>query len=338
MFSSVKRKRPFDIAFYKSFYAVIPLALFIVFIASTEISVKSFNITLDYCIYSVIPSLFPFSVLSILVTELGIGILFSVLPDKPSQFLFGIPSSCLFVVFIGLLSGFPIGAKTACQMYKQGYCSKSECERIIAFCSNASPAFVISAVGISLWNNASIGIILFISQTISAWIIGFILSCAEKNKYYENIKPMYDAPSKNIFTATVSAVCSSTFSLINVSGFIIFFSVCLSVFSHYGLISHLADFFCGLLPFIEKNNAVSVLSGMLEFTCGLRLSSEIGGINGLVSSAIILGFSGFSVFCQVSSCVSDTDISLKKFFLSKVFCAILTPIFSYILYFLFIKL
>ena len=73
-----------------------------------------------------------------------------------------------------LLVGYPVGAKIVTNFRKQGICTKEEGERLLTFTNNSGPLFIIGTVGISLFGNTTIGLLLFITHLMSCLTVGFL--------------------------------------------------------------------------------------------------------------------------------------------------------------------
>ena len=86
------------------------------------------------------PLLFPFFVLSSLVVELGLSRYLGKLFQPVMAPLFRVNGACTSAVALGFVGGYPVGARTAIALYQSGQCSKTEAERLLAFCNNAGPA------------------------------------------------------------------------------------------------------------------------------------------------------------------------------------------------------
>ena len=95
----------------------------------------------------IIPSLFPFFVLSALVVELGLAGALGRLLEPLMGVLFRVNGSCASAVALGFLGGYPVGARTAIELYRKGMCTKTEAQRLLAFCNNSGPAFILGVVG-----------------------------------------------------------------------------------------------------------------------------------------------------------------------------------------------
>ena len=89
---------------------------------------------------------------------------------------------CAFVS--GIIGGFPIGAKNAIDLFENGKISKCECERLMCFANLPGPAYVISAIGISILSSFKEGIVIYFSVLASAVICGKIIGI--KKRYSVN--------------------------------------------------------------------------------------------------------------------------------------------------------
>ncbi|MFR4562546.1 MAG: nucleoside recognition domain-containing protein [Flavonifractor plautii] len=102
---------------------------------------------LSLCGNVILPSLFPFFVLSSLVVELGMSRCLGRLFQPVMAPLFRVNGACASAVALGFIGGYPVGARTAIALYESGQCSRTEAERLLAFCNNSGPAFILGVVG-----------------------------------------------------------------------------------------------------------------------------------------------------------------------------------------------
>ena len=109
----------------------------------------------------IIPALFPFFVLSILLNRLGLpGMLGKLFAPFASR-LYGISGAGASALLIGLTGGYPLGAAYIADMERQGSITASEGERLLGFCNNSGPAFIIGAVGSGVFGSVKIGLLLY---------------------------------------------------------------------------------------------------------------------------------------------------------------------------------
>lgn len=97
------------------------------------------------CLQTVIPSLFPFFILSILLTDNLSG---SKHPGGTRmERILRLPSGSGLLVITGLLGGYPVGAKVIGASYTAGRLTKTDAQRLAVFCNAPGPAFLFGMVG-----------------------------------------------------------------------------------------------------------------------------------------------------------------------------------------------
>ena len=112
---------------------------------------------------NVIPSLFPFFIAVELLVHTNIVYYLSKFLDKLMKPLFNVPGIATFPFVMGLISGYPVGAKIVSDLYSNGACTKDEAERMLVFTNNSGPLFILGTVGVAFYSNSTFGIILLIT-------------------------------------------------------------------------------------------------------------------------------------------------------------------------------
>lgn len=102
---------------------------------------------------SVVPSLLPFFIATELLGYTNIVSKIGKLLNKIMKPIFNVPGIGAYAFIMGIISGYPIGAKIVTNFREQGICTKAQCERLLAFTNNSGPLFIIGTVGISLFAN-----------------------------------------------------------------------------------------------------------------------------------------------------------------------------------------
>lgn len=247
---------------------------------------------IELCIRTLIPSLFPFFILSILLTGALTGQSLRLL--RPVGKLCSIPCGAESLLAIGLLGGYPVGAQNVCIAYRRGRISRKDAQRMIAFCNNAGPAFLFGIIA-PLFSDVNTAWLLWAIHIISAIAVGIILpgtgNAAELNPTSGAIS-LPEALEKAI--KTMSLVC----------GWVILFRMILAILDRW-------IFWALPLP-------VSVmLSGLLELSNGcVRLGSvEAEGLRFLIAN-ILLSLGGCCVILQTLSIC--TGVSLHLYFPGKI--------------------
>ncbi len=96
---------------------------------------------LALCAGTVIPSLFPFMAVTGLLVRLGFGQWLAPYMAGLMAPLFRLPGCAGSALLLGLVGGYPIGARTAAELYASGALTAQEAERLLTFCNNSNPCF-----------------------------------------------------------------------------------------------------------------------------------------------------------------------------------------------------
>lgn len=268
---------------------------------------------ISLCVKSIVPTLFPFIILSDFLLSLypvSKHSLSSALFEKA----FGIGAVCVSAFVCGAICGFPIGAILIKSLYDNGAIDKKDAENMLPIATLPSFVFVISGVGSGLFGNVKLGMFLWFASFISTIAVGFIFRSGDKK-----LPIIREIPKAKFNLA--SSIKKSGFTAINISSFIIFFSAVLGVLK--SVIKN--EYICAVLAaFFEIGNACNYIA-----YSGITYSVKLPLL------CFALGFSGLSVFMQVVGVVSDSKISCKTYFVQKtlqgVLCALiaLLAVFSY---------
>lgn len=294
---------------------------------------------------SVVPSLFPFFVVTELLSHTNmihhIGRLF----DKIMRPLFNVPGECAFAFILGLISGYPTGGKIVASLREQGVCTKDEGDRMLSFTNNSGPLFIISFVGISLFGDTKIGILLLCTHILACITVGILFGKLStknhKNDTLLSTKSTHHPPLKepasfsSLGKILGESIQSATSTVLLIGGFVVIFSVIISILNQ----SHILDFasnifnpFLNLLGF-DLRFSKPILSGLIELTNGINMTAGIAIKNishNMILCAFLLGFGGISVLFQVFSLLSKTDLSMKKYIIGKFLQGIFAAIYTFL--------
>lgn len=131
---------------------------------------------------SVLPTLFPFFIATELLCQTNFVQILGKFLNKFMKPVFNVPGESAIAVIMGIISGYPVGAKVVCNLYENKICSKSEAERLIAFTNNSGPIFILGSVGISLLGDIQLGKILLITHIISSLLVGILFRFWKKDQ------------------------------------------------------------------------------------------------------------------------------------------------------------
>ena len=121
------------------------------------------------------PALFPFFVISEIMLGFGIVHFFGTLLDPMMRPVFRIPGIGGFVMAMGFAAGYPVGAKLTSQLWEQKLVNREEGERLVAFTTSSDPIFLIGAVSIGFFHDASLAMILAVAHYGGSVLIGFMM-------------------------------------------------------------------------------------------------------------------------------------------------------------------
>lgn len=330
----------------KNSFAIIFLSFtlcLLIFSQSNLIAVKS---GLALWATSVVPSLFPFFVSTELLMHTNIIKILGFLLNPFMKPLFNIRGEGSFAFIMGIISGYPIGAKIAATFREKKICTKAECERLLSFTNNSGPLFIIGTVGVLMFKNTTIGLLLFITHLLGCITVGFIFRFWKKNSKNDTINNTiiegYNITSNsktislyNLGEILSESITNSISTLLIIGGFVVLFSSIISILKTSGILNILANFINPILNFFnfDINFTQGFLTGLLEITNGISTVSSVVckkiSIN-ILLTAFLLGFGGISIFLQVLSITSKTDLSIKPYIYGKILHGLFSTFYTYI--------
>ena len=273
----------------------------------------------------IIPSLFPFFVLSAYITRLGLPGILGRLIAPFTRKIYGISPAGASALMMGFVGGYPAGAVYISELVKEGMISPEEGEILLAFCNNSGPAFIVGVMGSGIFGSVKTGLMLYAVHILSALICGLFFRV--KNCSAKNIQHRLD--ETDTIEAIVASVRQAVSSILNVSGFMIFFSVLVSLLDTGGYFSQLCTLFAqisGLSPKLIK----AAFIGLLELGSG---SAAMAGSNSsplsLAIASAMLSWGGLSVHFQTIAVLSDSKIKGSLHLAGRLISAITAFILMY---------
>ncbi len=265
-------------------------------------SVAAAREAITLCLDVVIPSLFPFLVCSHLFLSLGVAGLLSRVFSPLMRPIFGVPGCGALAAVLGVVSGYPVGASCVAGLYTSGNCTKAEAHRLLTFCNNSGPLFVLGALGIGMLKSQQLGILLYGSHLLSAFATGLFFHRWGKDSIQPESLALPPATgNRNLFASIGHAVADSVDTILKICGFVIIFAV-----------------FSASLP---NTSATPFLYGLLEITGGIKSILEANVLSSPLLLPVIsffLALSGLSVLFQTAAIILPTGLSLKPYLLGKL--------------------
>lgn len=294
---------------------------------------------------SVVPSLFPFFIATELLCSTSLVHDIGRFLDPFMKPLFNVSGEGGFALIMGIISGYPTGAKIASRFWQDSTCSKEECERLLSFTNNSGPLFIIGTVGISMFGNTMIGLLLFITHVLASITVGIIFRFWKYNNTSKKPKNSSISKIKSYTSNNVSilnlgeiignSITNSISTILMIGGFVVLFSVVISILKASNLLKLLAVFINPILHTLSIPEELSkyIITGFLEITNGINGISSVHlkaiSIN-IIVTAFLLGFGGISVMLQVLSIISKTDLSPKPYIIGKLLHGIISAIYTYV--------
>ncbi len=306
------------------------LAALTAFSAQAQDSVRD---ALRLCADTIIPSLFPFFVLSVLLNRLGLPGMLSRLMGRAASALFGVSGEGASALFIGLTGGYPMGASYIADMYLCGRIDREEGQRLLAFCNNSGPAFIIGAVGAGAFRSTAAGLMLYGVHIVSALLTGLIFAGSRRSA--EKLPAADDGAA--LESALTDAVKGAVSAVLNVCGFVVIFSVLVGLLDCSGYFSRLC-LILGSASGLGPDSIRVLLTGLLELGSGagalryLPLSPA-----SLALAAFLLGFGSVSVHCQTAAVISRTDMKGTLHFAGRLSMAFISALLAYVCGIIFLK-
>lgn len=264
------------------------------------------------CLYTLIPTLLPFFFFSNVLTGVLIGRKIRIL--HPLGRLCRIPSGAEYMLLVGLLGGYPLGAQCISQACEAGALSRRDGRRMLAFCNNCGPAFLFGVAG-ALFHDPAIPWLLFSIHLISALFVAITIP---------GIPGQCVMEYRNKPTA-VQALWNSIRAMAGVCGWVILFRVGISVLDRW------------VLWYLSPECRV-IFHGFLELANGcIGLDNVKSYQLRFIFCAVFLSFGGLCVTMQTYSIANkvDKDIYfpgkvLQSFISLFLACLLCTPRWSVI--------
>ncbi|NBJ91481.1 nucleoside recognition domain-containing protein [Parablautia muri] len=266
-----------------------------------------------------IPTLFPFMVLSGIIIRMNLTDSFVKILNPILGGLFHLRPPCIYGMVIGFLCGFPMGAHVTAQLYEKKQISKAEASLLLAFCNNIGPVYFLSFVlpTLSLKQAAPF---LFGMYALPFLYGLFLRYAVYQNSIKESAACHYTKePAAALLTALDESIFHSLFSIAKLGGYMVFFNL---LFVVPGLI---ANFFH--LPENLSHLLIGSIGCLLEITGGIGIVQD--GAPYLV--LCILPFGGLSCIAQTYSMIKNTDLSIIEYIMHKMILTAIT-----VFYYLFI--
>lgn len=285
---------------FRTAFLICGMLAAVMFSSEAANSVRS---SMIYTASTVIPTLFPFMVLSKLILSSNVKIREDGRASKFCARVFGLSADAATSVLLSFIGCFPVGAAAVCDSCKKGGLARTNAERALALSHNTGPSFPIAFVGGVLWQSKCFGVALYVFQILS-WVAACAVFRVRKAEAFTSAVDADDECRNKPGGSFSSVICDSAISCVNITAFTAFMRLCV-------------DAFLLLLP----NNAfyAAVVSSFLEFSDGCVRASKLGGIVGCALCGFAVGWGGLCAALQASSYAHECGISPRALVKVKLF-------------------
>ena len=292
-----------------SFFSL--LCLFILFF-SPEVCFAGAKKGITLWIYTIIPSLLPFIIVSNLFLNLNLLLSLTDWLYPILHPLFKVSKYGCFPILIGMMSGYPMGAKACADLVKEGKISSLEGQYLLSFVNNPSPMFLTTYLSIQCLQNARIKYLLYCVLLASSFFNSFlyrILFLKRKTFNHSLKETSKDNASRSFAHAIDQAILDGFITIIKIGGYVLLFSI-LAMFL-LNLPLTLKPLTYGLLSLTEITTACYEL-GISTFSTKIKLiltltSTAFGGLSSLFQTQSVIAGSGLSlktyIQCKITQCI-----------------------------------
>ncbi len=275
---------------------IVPLGMILLLFRYPKLAQSGAFGGIALCGKIIIPSLFPFMAVVLLLMRL--------IPDRLpprierlTKAFFGLSGLQSSVFLFSLIGGYPVGAKLISALHREHGISDAECRKMLQYCVNAGPGFIVSAVGVGILHSKICGILLLISVTAADLLI---LLCQRRD--LPRVTPKTTCKSVRLGASISAAIRDASESTLNICAYVIFFTAVSNA----------------LMIWTQHFSPLRKVLPLLEVTGGVAMSRNIYWI------AFYIAFGGLSVWCQVFSMLDGIHISVVNFAISRLMHGILS--------------
>lgn len=296
-------------------YGILCAALFAAMLVFPAPCLAGAREGLTLCGDVIVPSLFPMLALSTFLIDAGFARVLGSALERPVRALFGLPGGAAAALALGLIGGYPVGASACAGLHRTGELNKDDAERLLAFCVNSSPAFVIGAVGAGLLGSPGAGCLIYAAHILSSLAIGLFMraghgkSAAMPGGAPRSVKA---AGVPQPAEAFVGSVVSAASGIVNICAFVVFFSALSALLTGSGALAYPA-----LVLGLNEKALEAPVRALLEVSNGCAAIAAVTPY-GLPAISVCLSWSGLSVMCQAGSMVRSEGLSIKRYVLCRI--------------------
>lgn len=259
----------------------------------------------------VFPTLFPFMLITNLLMESGGLACISRILRRPFRRIFGVSGNGSFAVLAGFLCGYPMGAKVTADLLRTGRITGNEGQYLLSFCNNTSPVFIINFI---VWKTLGKDRLLLPSLIVlmgAPVLLSFIFRkfyLEKGSRFFQETAASENGPGRQQDFSLIDTCMMNSFeSIVKVGGYIILFSVILSLLSESG----------------QHSPVFTTLAAVLEVTNGILIIDSLD-VRLSLSWSLIMALTSFGGLCSVAQTqcmIQDTGLKTSHYIIQKLAAA-----------------
>lgn len=321
--SPAARLRTLRKALLLSLFTALTLSMLLESEKALALSINGLNLWFE----KMIPTLLPFMILSGILIRMNLSDSFARLFSPLLSPLFRLSDSCLYVLVIGFLCGFPMGARVTAESLQRGRLTRREASLMLAFCNNIGPiyfsGFVLALFPVAnplpFW--AGMYLLPLCYGLLLRWTIYRDIPVAKRHpgkaaaaRALARVLHAASLPSRPGDASAQSPALPRPLSLLEqMQDSVMSSLVSISALGGYMILFSLMNLLPDLLLPAKTVHARSLCACLLEITSGL---SGLGSANAFWGF-VLLPFGGLSCIAQTYSMIRETDLSLRQYVLHK---------------------
>ncbi len=275
------------------FIAICGLGVGTLLLVRSEVAAEGVRRGISLCLETVIPSLFIFMIFCDLFAGLGSGNIL-MRPFGMLASVYRLPKATAPALLLGVIGGYPIGARMAAVMKREGKLDSQQAGRLLTVAYGASPAFMAGA-GWYVFGSGKLGLSLWGCQLAAGVLTGVILS-----RFYPRESNECSINRSGEPGQFVGAVVSAVRGMGIICGFVVVFSA--------------VDSYLNLLP----GGIGRWITAGMEVSVGCSAAKGLPYDAALVCVAGCCSLGGVSVWLQNACFLRGSGISMRLFFISRL--------------------
>ena len=239
---------------------------------------------IDICIKTLIPALFPFFVISGMISGGIVGLDLRIV--RVIERICAMPAGTGGLLAMGLLAGYPVGARNVADALHRGDITSDSARKMAVFCNNAGPAFIFGVLG-PVFPDVRWTAFLWMAQILGAVLTGYILPGPKDGQAV--------IPAKN--NTNISVVMNQSIkSMAVVCSWVMFFRM---------LLEFMEKWFLG---FVDGPVGV-ILTGLLELSNGcIRINVIQSDSLRFLLCSLLLSAGGCCIWMQTKGVFPELDM------------------------------